>query len=84
MGADVAAAAGCGGADWRSRGRAGGGAMGGGDGGLVGGLCVLLPGGARMEVADAGQVVLAAELLRALAGGLSREAQGSCRAGASC
>ena len=49
-----------------------------------GGLCVLLPGGARMEEANAGQAVLAAELLRALAGGLSREAQGSFRAGASC
>ena len=49
-----------------------------------GGLCVLLPGGARMEVADAGQAALAAELLRALARASSPEARGSCRAGASC
>ena len=49
-----------------------------------GGLCVLLPGGARMEAADAGQAVLAAELLRALAVGSSSEARGICRAGASC
>ena len=33
-----------------------------------GGLCVHLPGGARIEVCDARQAVLAAELLRALAG----------------
>jgi hypothetical protein len=30
-------------------------------------LCVLLPGRARMEIADAGQARVAAELLRALA-----------------
>ena len=41
----------------------------------AGGLWVLLPGGARMEVADSGQAVLAAELLRALARGSSPEAR---------
>ena len=36
--------------------------------GLAGGLlCVQLPGGARMEIADRAQVVLAADLVRALA-----------------
>ena len=40
-----------------------------------GGLCVLLPGGARMGVADSGQAVLAAELLRALARGSPPEAR---------
>ena len=33
------------------------------------GLCVRLPGGAQMEIAAAGQVKLAAQLLRALAEG---------------
>ena len=49
-----------------------------------GGLWVLLPGGARMEVADAAQAVLAAELLRALARGSSPEARGSHNGEASC
>jgi hypothetical protein len=49
-----------------------------------GGLWVLLPGGARMEVVDAAQAVLAAELLRALAGGSSPEARGSHHGEASC
>ena len=49
-----------------------------------GGLCVHLPGGARMEVADAAQAALAAELLRALARGSSPEARGSHNREASC
>ncbi len=35
---------------------------------VAGGLCVHLPGGAHVEVCDARQAILAAELLRALAG----------------
>ena len=35
-------------------------------------LCVQLPGGARMEIGDAGAVALAAQLLRALADGDAR------------
>ena len=49
-----------------------------------GALWVLLPGGARLEVADAGQAALAAELLRALARGSSPEALGSHHGEASC
>ena len=37
-------------------------------------LCVQLPGGARLEIGDAGAVALAAQLLRALADGDARRA----------
>ena len=37
-------------------------------------LCVQLPGGARLEIGDAGAVALAAQLLRALADGETRRA----------
>lgn len=48
----------------------------------AGGLCIELPGGARMEIADGAQARLAAEVLRALGGqqdtGATRERKIGC------